>query len=174
MPLNFSNLIGRSLNNFHDLTWNVFNEDAGDTYIIEKRLTASGEFTPEYRTSATVSRTSNTYNIKLPSAGSSATFYRLKIISASGKINYSSVVKLTNNNINILKAFVSKQNLYVELPYDAQMISLYNTDGKLMLKQGLTTTNVGVIRVPLNRFAKGTIVVKVHGKTGVSVSKVVY
>ncbi|MDB5249970.1 MAG: cell surface protein [Segetibacter sp.] len=171
VPVHLAGFTVRELNNFHELTWQVNNEESGDIYVLEKRTSAGEEFSTAFTTVAKLRRSSNSYMTKVAATTAAETFYRLKIVSASGQYKYSPIVRLSKNGRNIFKAFVSANNLYLNIPSDAEAISLYNTDGKLLNKQ--TATGGGFTIIPLNKFPRGTMVVKVELKNEVLVRKVV-
>lgn len=174
LPLHISSLSGAVINNYHQLSWNVANEEPGDIYIIERRSSANEPFTEVYTTSAGYSRASNNYTVKVNALASAETFYRLKTISKSGQIQYSAVIRIINNrNADAFKAFVSGKNLYANVPPDARSIALYNAEGKLMIKQAVTGGS-SFLSIPLQKIPRGLLIVKVQLKDQLLTSKLVY
>lgn len=155
LPLHLVSFDGKETPNKFEIRWKVENETAGDVYLIEKRTGSIGTFSEAYTTKANSNRSSNNYSVALPVADQ-PTFYRLKIISAAGDVQYSQIVSSNNKVSTLLKATVTGSNLMITLPTGTTLIELFDASGKRLRKQKV---NAGQrqLTVPLINIAKGII-----------------
>ena len=157
LPVGIVSFTGVKTGNNLELLWQVHNETAGDIYIIEKRTGSTEVFTEISRTKAAISRSLNSYTVKVP-LGEGQTYYRLKTISAQGQTYYSSIISY-NKFSKTIKATVSGTNLNVTLPAGTTMIEIFDASGR-MLKRQKINTGERQIMIPLTKVAKGIISIR--------------
>ncbi len=157
LPVRLETFNGRETGNKYEINWQVQNEETGDIYIIEKRTNPSEPFTEVSRIAA-AGNVSNNYSLKVAlTAGQS--YYRLKIISVTGQINYSRILSANGINRQLLRAFVTGTNLMLKLPSGTTSIELFDAAGKSMIKQETDPTATQV-NIPLTNIAKGIIAIR--------------
>jgi hypothetical protein len=171
VPLRLIYFKGSVLNAFHKLQWEVENEEAGDKYVIEKRMNLNEPYVNAYTTQTTSNRVSHTYKTQLPAGDAPETYYRLKTISLDGRIGYSPVVLLTGQDGNDITTQIVHNNLNVYTPAEVQGIALFSADGKLLKKQ---KTVSGFVSIPLDNVAQGILLLKVQLKGQTIVKKIYY
>lgn len=158
LPVQLVSFAGRETGNQFELYWKVQNEAAGDIYIIEKRTGPNESFSEINKTVVLNSRSFNSYAVKV-SAPTSQSFYRLKTISADGKVSYSEIISFKNKAGVSIKAIVTGTNLRITVPNNTTLIELFDAAGRALKKQKV---NAGErqIMIPLDNFSKGIISIK--------------
>lgn len=172
LPTRLESFSGRETGNKFEINWQVQNEETGDTYIIEKRSNPSEPFTEVSRIAATGSNISNRYSLKVAlTAGQS--YYRLKIVSVTGQINYSRIISANGINRQMLRAFITGTNLMLKLPSGTTSVELFDAAGKSLLKQE-TDPAAAQINIPLTTITKGIITIRALIDNDVQVVRVLY
>lgn len=167
-----TNFSGRQQNQFHEISWQVYNETPADIYVVERRSSLNEPFTEIQRITATRNNASNNYNVKIPSIASGEIFYRV-VTARNGGTTYSNIITVGNRTEQEFRAFVSGSTLFVNLPEDARAISFHSTDGKLISQQTVTGGR-GMTSFSLSRFSRGLMIVSVVTQRGRLATKIMY
>ena len=144
----------------HQINWSVQNEEAGDVYIVEKRMDPNQPFAELQKQTVSVSKQQNSYSIKTPASNGTA-WYRLKIKSLQGATSYSQVVSLANQGSALMKGVIISNTLQLMLPPKARTINIFDANGKLLLNKAVS--NSIAERISLSNFSKGILAVQVQG-----------
>ncbi len=158
LPIRLESFSGRETGNKYEINWQVQNEETGDIYIIEKRTNPSELFIEVSRIAATGNNVSNNYSIKV-ALTSGQSYYRLKIVSVTGQINYSRIISSNGINRQMLRAFITGTNLMLKLPLGTTSVELFDAIGKSLLKQE-TDPAVAQVNISLTTIAKGIITIR--------------
>ena len=173
VPVHLNSFTGKSINNKHELTWTVSNEERGDTYIIEKTESLNIAFMQAYQTTSNKDAAANNYVIQLPAGYAPEVYYRLKIISASSSIRYSQVILLKQTPSKQLQAYISGDNLFINIPTDAVSLNIYTIDGKKVFSQNIQSSN-GYTSFPLINIPKGSLIIEVKLQSDILFKKILY
>lgn len=172
LPTHLESFAGRETGNKFQINWQVQNEETGDTYIIEKRTNPSEPFIEVSRIAATSNNVSNNYSLKVAlTAGQS--YYRLKIVSVTGQVNYSRIISANGINRQMVRAFITGTNLMLKLPAGTTSVELFDAVGKSLLKQ-VTDPAATQVNIPLTTIAKGIITIRALIDNDVQVVRVLY
>ncbi len=172
VPIRLQSFTGYHLNNKHILNWKVSNEEKGDTYIVERKQNVTKEFSNVFQTKALSDNNANTYSIELNGLLNQDAFYRLKIISVSGRTNYSPVIRIHNKDNNTLNVNIFNGSIYIDVPLNTSSIAVYSADGKLYYKQD--KVNEKIMTFPISNLPKGLIVVKALVNDNLIIKKVIF
>jgi hypothetical protein len=166
LPVNFTNLSGRTIGNSTQLTWNVTNEDQLSYYEIE-RSTDGRNYAFVGRLNA-VGQNSYSFNDNTPSKGT--IFYRIRSVDFNGSYRYSSVLKLNNGRASIvLQAFpspvVSTLTLQHDVaPKDARII-ISAQDGRIV-RSIVPNTNTMQTPIDVSNLRAGVYLVRFDDGSG--------
>jgi glucose/arabinose dehydrogenase len=158
LPVRLISFAGRETGNSFQLTWQVQNEEAGDTYVVEKRIHANEPFSEETRTRAITGRADNNYKVNLPLIAEQA-YYRLKIVYSTGEVSYSNIINYNSKTKGKIRAVITGANLNLILPAATTYIELFDAVGKSVARQKVngSTNNYNF---PLSQYAKGVITIR--------------
>ncbi len=172
VPIRLQSFTGYHLNNKHILNWKVSNEEKGDTYIVERKQSVTKEFNSVFQTKALSDKNANTYSIELNGLLNQDAFYRLKIISVSGRTSYSPVIRIYNKDDNNLNVNIFNGSIYIDVPLNTSSIAVYSADGKLYYKQD--KVNEKIMTFPVSNLPKGLIVVKAIVNDNLIIKRVIF
>ena len=172
VPIRLQSFTGYHLNNKHILNWKVSNEEKGDTYIVERKQNVTKEFSNVFQTKALSDKNANTYSIELNGLLNQDAFYKLKIISVSGRTSYSPVLRIYNKDNNTLNVNIFNGSIYIDVPLNTTSIAVYSADGKLYYKQD--KVNEKIMTFPVSNLPKGLIVVKALIKDNLIIKRVIF
>ncbi|MEJ7679768.1 MAG: PQQ-dependent sugar dehydrogenase [Segetibacter sp.] len=158
LPIRLESFSGRETGNKYEINWQVQNEETGDIYIIEKRTNPSEPFTEVSRVAATGNNVLKNYSIKV-ALTSGQSYYRLKIVSVTGLINYSRIISANGINRQMIRAFITGTNLMLKLPTGTASVELFDAVGKSLLKQE-TDPTAAQVNISLTTIAKGIITIR--------------
>ncbi len=164
LPLNLISFSGSVLQNGkNQLQWKTANEDNVDYFSIERSENGTNfSFLDKKLAVGTGNHVYEQIDVT-PFAGYN--YYRLKIVDKDGKFVYSNIIRLKNNASTNFSIFPNpaKSNLIVTHPVGSErsFISLLQADGKLLLKQKITS---GALQTSLNisRLIPGVYIITVN------------
>ena len=155
----------------HQINWSVKNEEAGDVYVVQKRADPNQPFTDLQRLTVNNSKQQNNYSIKVPASIGTA-WYRLQIKTFTGTTFYSQVVSLADQTRSLLKGVIISNTLQLTLPPKAKTISVFDSNGKLLLTKPVL--NSVAERISLSNFSKGILAIQVQGDGNSETIQVLY
>lgn len=162
---------GTQTGNDFNISWQAEAEQAGDIYVVEKRVNPAEPFVEINRVAA-ADLSSNNYAVKVPLTPNRS-FYRLKMISVNGQINYSQIISANGINRQMLRTFITGTNLMCKLPAGTTAIDLSDAAGKTLLKQQ-TDPESSQVNISLANIAKGIITVRAFTNNEWQVARVLY
>lgn len=163
---------GTQTGNDFNISWQAEAEQAGDIYVVEKRVNPAEPFVEINRVAAAADRSSNNYAVKVPLT-SDRSFYRLKMISVNGQTNYSQIISANGINRQMLRTFITGTNLMCKLPAGTTAIDISDAAGKTLLKQQ-TDPGASQVNISLANIAKGIITVRAFTNNEWQVARVLY
>lgn len=146
---------GNESNNRYTLQWTVANEEKGDLYVIEKRSKTNEAFKTISSNKAATDKPSNTYSLKIDLPVDES-FFRLKVIAASGQISYSQIVRYAKSSTAYLKAYAVGNVINILPPANTNRIVLIDEMGRVLWQQNKTSLNM--VQVPV--VGKGVFTVR--------------
>ncbi len=155
----------------HLLTWTVQNQEAGDEYRIEKGSSPAGPFALVQTVKSNGNNATKTYRQKLE-ANNGPAWYRLQVKGTSSQPFYSAIAHVPYSVKSTLTLAIVSDNLTVRLPEGSRTISLYDSNGKLLISKSIIGSPLQIIS--LRNVAKGALIVKVFTTWGIITKKVVY
>ncbi|MFL5743245.1 MAG: T9SS type A sorting domain-containing protein [Niastella sp.] len=157
LPVNLLSFSGRLVNDDIHLQWKTTSETNNDYFEIERGLDGQ-TFTAIGRTAGINGVTTQSYNWVDAAAAklhSPKLYYRLKIVSTTGEVEYSSVVTISVNTagspvVTITpNPFTSQVNINLQLPAAAQLtLTLSDVTGK-KLKSEYVNASKGISTISL-------------------------
>ncbi len=172
LPVHLVSFAGRETGNKYEINWQVQNEEKGDIYVVEKRANPSDAFAEVSRITAANNNALNTYSVKVPLAAGQS-FYRLKIVSATGPISYSGIIAANGINRQMLRAFITGTNLLLKIPVGTTSVELFDAVGKSLLKQETDATSAQT-NISLAAVVKGIITIRALVNNEWEVTRVLY
>lgn len=150
----------------HLLSWKVAGEEPGEKYILQQGT--NGKDFKDIYTSGVQAHLLGNYSYMYDEPAKGENYYRLKMIAADGKENYSGVVKIHQNEqgqntVSVYPNPVSAGNRsIIESPYPIDQIDIMDISGQ-MIYQSKNINN--------NRFSllhqdlpAGTYIIKIHSR----------
>jgi glucose/arabinose dehydrogenase len=172
LPLHITSFTGKPNGNYHELNWQVQNEEAGDIYILEKRTNAADPFVEVSRQTSPGNNATNNYSTKV-AAANERTYYRLQIKSIDGRVSYSSIIVLENDAKSGVKAIIAGSTLQLSLPVKATSLAIFDAAGRMVLQKQITNSAQGE-NIPLQNIAKGIITIRVQTQNDLETIRVLY
>jgi|GEM_PF-6560861 len=143
------------------LYWQTSNEINTASFMIEKSNDGI-HYETIGKIAASGLATNNSYNFTDNSAVNPNTFYRLRITDTDGKISYSDVIKISNGSAQSMNVYPSpaKDIIHIVTGIKGQ-VSIYNTEGKLVLTQQLAAGNT---IIDVSKLSNGVYYIKQSGQ----------
>jgi glucose/arabinose dehydrogenase len=158
----------KNSNNYYELNWEVAEEKTGDIYIIERSFD-NNSFIEIDNKQAITDKNYNKYSINT-ALQNGITYYRLKMVNTNGKIVYSSVISINNNNVTAnITTYKSGGTLYIQSSINLRQISVIDVSGKELYKKAVTGS--GVFSVPAQQLSKGLLVIRLVTDAGITTIK---
>lgn len=186
LPITLNNFIGKIVNNKAHLLWETATELNNAGFGIEKSLNGTTFETIGFVKGVGNSVKNNTYDF-LDDNFTQTTYYRLKQVDFDGKYTYSNIVSLEKTkDKGYLKVYPNPLSSQPFLTVDASeinqnqaTISVFEANGRLLYqntvepeaKSRFFGEGVGVVKIPVNDWAKGLYLIRLNmndGKTVVS------
>ncbi len=145
LPLRLLNFEGKRSNGINNLVWKTANESNLTNYEVQRSTNAQ-----EFATIATVKANnglvqSYTYDDKIEFTGK--LYYRIKINENDGKVSYSKIVTLTDNNqSSIINVYPNPARNIITIKMTDDRLQntelvVLNAKGSILLKQKIQSTN---------------------------------
>lgn len=106
---------------------------------------------------------------------SATIFYRLAIEEDDGRINYSSILKVSSNSsssIKVYPAIVKGRTFNLSLPVPANKLQVVNSTGSVVFERNLNNA-IGATIINLPALSKGIYIVQVWDENGTSANKII-
>lgn len=172
LPLHITSFSGKQSGNYHELNWQVQNEEAGDIYILEKRTNTSQPFVEVSRETSVGKNATNKYTTKV-AATDERTYYRLQIKNLDGRTYYSSIVVLEKGAKPRIKGIIVGNTLQLSLPAKATSLSIFDAAGKMVLQKQIANS-AQMEKVSLQNISKGVLTIRVQTQDDLETIRVVY
>lgn len=172
LPLHITSFAGKQSGNFHELNWQVQNEEAGDLYILEKRTNTNQPFIEVSRETSIGKNATNKYTAKV-AAVNGRTYYRLQIKNIDGTTYYSSIIVLESDTKSRIKATIAGNTLQLSLPEKATSLSIFDAAGKMVFQKQIANS-AQTEKVSLQNIAKGVLTIRVQTQDELETIRVVY
>ncbi len=182
LNVSLQNLQVYNLQNSIQLSWNITNNENADEFTIEQSSDAV-----HFSDAGTVSSTKIAgnaayfFNTTLPVANTNIVYYRIKITSASGEINYSQAVSLMLTDNNNKTTFYPNPAVNGQFWFVKQMqadeiitLSVWNCQGKQVATQKINVVK-GLNKISANFIAgypEGYYFIKVQAAGNVTTGKI--
>jgi trimeric autotransporter adhesin len=139
-------LSGKTSSTKNTLNWQTTNENGTKQFVIEKSSTGTN-FIP-VATTNTKGNGNNNYTYVDESTSSTVNYYRIKKQNNNGKIEYSNIIKLVNNNNNVITIYPNPAKHYVVINTaplsNNNAAKIINSTGAVIKTIAITTTNTSV------------------------------
>ncbi len=172
LPLHLTSFAGKQSGNYHELNWQVQNEEAGDVYILEKRTNTSQPFVEVSRETSPGNNATNKYTTKA-AAANERTYYRLQIKNIDGRVFYSSIIVLENEAKSPIKAIIVGKTLQLSLPVKATSLAIFDGAGRMVFEKQIATS-AQTEKVSLQNISKGVLTIRVQTQDHLETIRVVY
>lgn len=166
VPVNWLAIRASWLGGNAELIWQTAQENDNEYYAVERKNSAN-EFIEIGRVAGNGNSGSiNTYQFTDKEASrqpNEKITYRIKQVDFDGKYSYSDVVSLTKESINVVSIYPNptKNNVTIDIDesilVDELYAQVYDLDGKLLVKQHITTS--GSHTIDLSELASGQYIV---------------
>ncbi len=146
LPIILENFNGTLNNTTATLSWRTGCEDAGDLFELEYS-TNGISFTNIYNTNAFGNCNGNIYKYIHNNSSANTNYYRLKMISANGRITFSNIVILKNGKNNFETKIVSTNNnallgLSITSPTNGKAtVQIVNAQGQRIFNNAINYNN---------------------------------
>ena len=153
LPVTLVSFSGNRKNNSTSLQWSTNNEENGDRFEIERSIDAV-----HFEKIGTIPANRNTVNQYrfIDDFTATALYYRIKIITATGRMFYSNIIAFKNNHVFtdvLLLGNPVTTNITLQatvLKADQLQLTLVDLSGKIVLKQqSFVNTGVNQLHIPL-------------------------
>lgn len=169
LPIKLISFNGNRYNNRSLLQWSTADQNTGDKFEIERSINAV-----QFIHIATVNSTTGTqYNFTDPITAATL-YYRLKVITAGGRITYSNIIvfkdnSILQNDIVLLKNPVINNTIELKINSTAAnqlQLSLTGINGKkILLRQITVAPGINLVNIPWSAvMAKGIYTLQIQGK----------
>jgi len=172
LPLHITSFAGKQSGTYHELNWQVQNEEAGDIYILEKKTNTSQPFVEVSRETSVGKNATNKYTTKV-AATDERTYYRLQIKNLDGRTYYSSIVVLEKGAKPRIKGIIVGNTLQLSLPAKATSLSIFDAAGKMVLQKQIANS-AQMEKVSLQNISKGVLTIRVQTQDDLETIRVVY
>ena len=171
LPVKLVSLVGATEGNLQNISWIINNMVPGDLQILERKTGDETIFKEVARKTATGNEDNEKIAVQLPTLNNES-FYRLKIVQTNGDTTYSETIRILNNNKpeDIFTGTVSGGYINILLLQKAKSIQVFDASGKELYRDDLEV-QTGVLHIPLAKFPKGVIFVKVFAGNNTKVRK---
>jgi hypothetical protein len=169
LPLRLLSFTGRKLDGSHELTWEVQQEEAGDSYIIERSVGNQTSFMEAARKAAVSSNNFTKYAVTVPASLQPA-YYRLKTMHANGSVTFSSTVYFNATAAGQVKVTKTGDRIIIESSDAIREVSISDVSGRVLYQRPVNT--MGMISIPSRALAGGLLLVRVTGETTTHSAKV--
>jgi len=171
LPVKLVSFIGAAEGSLQNISWTIDNMVPGDLQILERKIGDETIFKEVARKTATGNEDNKKSTVQLPALNNES-FYRLKIIQTNGDTTYSETIRLLNhsNLEDIFTATVSGGYIDILLLQKAKSIQVLDASGKELYRNDLNA-QTGVVHIPLAKFPKGVVFVKVLAGNNTKVRK---
>jgi hypothetical protein len=164
LPVTWIDFTARLQNNKTLLNWSTASELNSRDYVIQHSTSGSNWTVIGNITAAGMSTTTNQYNFVHPSPVNGNNYYRILQRDIDGKSSYSKTVSLQVNaeaNLQVYQNLITDNQLRFQL-LQGTAISLYNNEGRLVLKQQVTS---GYQQINISHLAKGIYYLKTDNES---------
>jgi glucose/arabinose dehydrogenase len=173
LPVHLKNFTVQHLANYNELKWTTAFEQNTSKFHVEYSTDAN-RFTRAAQVTALRNANGSNYSFQ-HSILSPIVFYRLAIEEDDGRINYSSILRVSSNDRGALKIYptiITDRVLNLTLPVPAEKLQLINSNGAIVFEKALNNA-MGASIVNLPVLSKGMYVVQVTGVNTVTRSKII-
>ena len=164
VPVTLTQFNASTYNGYNQLKWKTAAETNTNSYYIEYSINGI-QFIKVGQVAATRNSTGSQYNYRHNIQLTQPVFYRLAIEDADGSIQYSEIIRLSNDNskpVSIYPTVTSNGTIQVVLKKPAKNIQLINSNGSLVYQKNMQGL-LGFIPVNFPALPKGVYVLRIYG-----------
>ncbi len=164
LPVKLVSFTGDKTNNQHKFTWNILQEQNGDSYELQQSINNTDNFITLQTIKVAADKNSNSYSFAI-NASAATSFYRLKIVNKQGVISYSSIISFGGQNIKAtVKAYKTTGAIRISSNQAVQHIMVTDITGRTIYCK--PASGMGDFSVPFNGINSGILVVHVLLRDG--------
>jgi hypothetical protein len=158
VPVQFKSITASIKQNGTEVKWNLETEDDVQSYIVEKSI--DGRTFAAIGTVVVSNSRSYTFN-DLSILSNSIAYYRIRIVSLTGSVKYSSVVFVKQNNSKDVVVYPNPVNelLSVAGLKGNSVLKLINGNGQVVLQQSTTASSISI---DATKVEKGIYILQVY------------
>lgn len=174
LPVSLKNFTVRHFSNYNELKWSTAFEQGTSKFHIEYSTDGSRFIRAG---AVTASRNSNgsDYSFQHFSSASGDIFYRLAMEEDNGRINHSSILRVSSGNEKTIKVYptvVSDRVLNLSVSMPASKLQLVNSNGSVVFEKDLNNIT-GAAAINLPAISKGMYVVRILAQGKINSSKII-
>lgn len=164
VPVTLTQFNAKAYNGYNQLNWISAAETNTNNYHVEYSIDGI-QFTRVGQVAATRNNNGSQYNYRHNILPSQNMYYRLAIEDADGSMNYSAIVRLSDDKSKPVKVYptvTSNGTIQVDLKRPAKNIQLINSNGSLVYQKNMQGL-MGIIPVNFPALPKGVYVLRIYG-----------
>ena len=156
LPLQFKSVAAKFISTGITVNWNVLNNDAGYTYVVEK--SSDGVHYTSIGTVLGSNKGGYSYVDAVPFSGKN--YYRIKATSSTGSVKYSDIVLMQQSDIALINIYPNPvvEMLNISGLKGNSELRIVNANGQVVLKQN---TNVNSLGVDVSKLVTGNYIIEV-------------
>jgi glucose/arabinose dehydrogenase len=173
LPVRLKDFTVQYFANYNELRWTTASERGTSKFNIEYSTDAN-HFLRAGQVTASRQVDGSRYSFQ-HSTTSTTIFYRLGIEEDDGRINYSSILRVSSNDGGALKIYptvITDRTLNITLAVPASKLQLINSNGSVVFERSLNNS-VGATIINLPTLSKGMYVVQIIGVKAITRSKII-
>jgi hypothetical protein len=165
LPIKLESFTVTNQSGSNRLEWNTASEDKGDYFELEHSLTGDG-FSSIANITAKGCASHYSYTDAAPQAGSN--YYRLKMVSPSGEINYSRIVSTTVQEMEDMQVFPNPVSDMLQIRLSASVenpgtLRVFDLSGRLMIT---TTADQSTQSIDMSPLQSGIYLLQYRNNRG--------
>ncbi len=168
LPVKLLSFTGKMENDKVVLNWKVNGEKDIRSYTVERRIAQSVSFAPVGTKDAINNGNATTYTLPDENPAGGVSQYRLKITSNDGKVDYSNIITISNEQVSVhtmpnpvVAALTVQLSGKTDAVYE---IALVNMAGQVFYKQQTQRIRSGAVVIERNKIPAGIYLVKILNK----------
>ncbi len=173
MPVSLTSFSGKRLSGTSTLQWRTATEQNTSAFHVEFSRNNTG-FQRAGTVKATRASNGSSYSFQHNYSAEGHLYYRLAIEEDNGKINYSTIIRLSSfdkSGIKIYPTIIQNGMLHMSTTENVKKLQLVNSSGTIVFEYKVNRT--GTIAIQLPSLAKGVYIAQVVGENDVIRQKVV-
>lgn len=174
LPVTLKNFTVQHFNNYNELKWSTAFEQGTSKFYIEYS-TDGNRFLRAGQISASRNSDGSSYSYQHYFSGSNDVLYRLAMEEDNGRVNYSSILRVTwgtEKTVKIYPTVIDNGILNLSFSVPASKLQVMNSNGAVVFEKGLNNyTGATVVNLPV--LSKGVYMVKIFAKGEASTHKII-